>query len=32
LHHFKLFTEGVVVNKEETYAVVEAPKVSLVCF
>lgn len=26
VHHFKLFTEGVIVNKEETYVAVEAPK------
>lgn len=26
VHHFKLFTEGVLVNKEETYVAVEAPK------
>lgn len=26
IHHFKLFTEGFVVPKEETYTVVEAPK------
>lgn len=26
IHHFKLYTEGFVVSKEETYAVVEAPK------
>ena len=26
IHHFKLFSEGFVVNKNEAYAVVEAPK------
>lgn len=26
IHHFKLFTEGFSVYKEETYSVVEAPK------
>jgi len=26
IHHFKLYSEGFVIPKEETYAVVEAPK------
>ena len=26
IHHFKLYSEGVVVPTEETYTVVEAPK------
>jgi len=26
INHFKLFTEGFVVNKEEVYSIVEAPK------
>jgi len=26
IHHFKLYSEGVIVNAEETYSVVEAPK------
>jgi len=26
IHHFKLFSEGYIVNKGDSYAVVEAPK------
>ena len=26
IHHFKLFSEGYVINREDSYAVVEAPK------
>jgi NADH:ubiquinone oxidoreductase subunit D len=26
IHHFKLYSEGIVISSEETYAVVEAPK------
>jgi NADH:ubiquinone oxidoreductase subunit D len=26
IHHFKLYTEGFAVNREEVYSVVEAPK------
>lgn len=26
IHHFKLYTEGIIIPKEETYCVVEAPK------
>ena len=26
IHHFKLYSEGIVIPREETYAVVEAPK------
>jgi NADH:ubiquinone oxidoreductase subunit D len=26
IHHFKLYTEGIIVPAEETYSVVEAPK------
>ena len=30
IHHFKLFTEGYRVDKDEIYTAVEAPKVNLV--
>ena len=30
IHHFKFWTEGFFINKEETYSVVEAPKGELV--
>jgi len=26
IHHFKLYTEGVIISEEEIYSVVEAPK------
>jgi NADH dehydrogenase (ubiquinone) Fe-S protein 2 len=26
IHHFKLYSEGISIDKEETYTVVEAPK------
>jgi len=26
IHHFKLYSEGFIINKEEAYSVVEAPK------
>ena len=32
IHHFKYYTEGFFINKEETYSVVEAPKGELVYF
>jgi len=32
IHHFKLYTEGVFIFKEETYVVVEAPKGELGIF
>jgi len=32
IHHFKLYTEGFVIPKEETYVVVEAPKGELGVF
>lgn len=30
IHHFKLFTEGIVVPENQIYCAVEAPKVNLV--
>ena len=30
IHHFKYWTEGFFIRKEETYSVVEAPKGELV--
>jgi NADH-quinone oxidoreductase subunit D len=29
INHFKLYTEGISINQEEVYNVVEAPKVNL---
>jgi NADH:ubiquinone oxidoreductase subunit D len=26
IHHFKLYTEGLIIQKEEVYSIVEAPK------
>jgi len=30
IHHFKLYSEGFIIPKEEVYSVVEAPKGELV--
>jgi len=30
INHFKIYSEGITINKEEIYSVVEAPKVNLV--
>jgi NADH-quinone oxidoreductase subunit D len=30
IHHFKLYSEGFIISKEEVYSVVEAPKGELV--
>ena len=32
INHFKLYTEGISINQEEVYNVVEAPKVNLEFF
>ena len=32
IHHFKMYSEGILVNKEETYVVVEAPKGEFGCY
>lgn len=32
IHHFKLYSEGFLVNKEETYVTVEAPKGEFGCY
>lgn len=30
IHHFKLYSEGFIISKEEVYSIVEAPKGELV--
>jgi len=32
IHHFKIYTEGIVISKEDTYCVTEAPKGELGMF
>jgi NADH-quinone oxidoreductase subunit D len=32
IHHFKLYSEGFVVDREEAYSIVEAPKGELEFF